>query len=36
LTLDAIVERFGEKAISRAVEAPDKITPSSRRKRGER
>jgi DNA polymerase IV len=35
-TLDAIVERFGEKAISRAVDAPDKITPSSRRKRGER
>lgn len=35
-TLDAIVERFGVKAISRAVEAPVKITPTSRRKRGER
>jgi DNA polymerase-4 len=34
-TLDAIVERFGTKAISRAVEAPVKITPSGRRKRGE-
>jgi DNA polymerase-4 len=35
-TLDAIVERFGANAISRAVEAPNKLTPSSRRKRGER
>jgi len=33
--LDAIVERFGPNAISRAVDAPHKITPSGRRKRGE-
>ena len=35
-TLDAIVERFGENAISRAVAAPGKLTPSGQRKRGER
>src|SRR5690606_27626372 len=34
--LDAITERFGERAISRAVERPEKITPGRRRKRGER
>lgn len=34
-TLDAIVERFGKSAISRAVEAPHKLTPSGHRKRGE-
>jgi len=35
-TLDAIIERFGANAISRAVAAPEKLTPSGRRKRGER
>lgn len=35
-TLDAIIERFGANAISRAVNAPEKLTPSGRRKRGER
>ncbi|MGC4092593.1 MAG: DNA polymerase IV [Polyangiaceae bacterium] len=34
-TLDAITERFGKDAISRAVDAPHKITPSGRRKRGD-
>lgn len=33
--LDAITERFGAGAISRAVDAPIKITPSGRRKRGD-
>ncbi len=33
--LDAIEERFGRGAISRAVDAPDKITPSMQKKRGE-
>jgi DNA polymerase-4 len=32
--LDAIVERFGEGAIRRAVETPDKITHTRQRKRG--
>jgi DNA polymerase-4 len=32
--VDAIVERFGKKAIGRAVAAPDKLTPSGRRKPG--
>jgi DNA polymerase-4 len=34
-TLDAITERFGERAISRAVERPEKISPGRTRKRGE-
>ncbi len=34
-TLDAITQRFGANAISRAVDAPIKVTPSGRRKRGE-
>jgi DNA polymerase-4 len=34
-TLDAITERFGDKAISRAVERPHKITHGRRKKRGE-
>ncbi|HET9930743.1 MAG TPA: DNA polymerase IV [Polyangiaceae bacterium] len=34
-TLDAIAERFGPNAISRAVDAPGKVTPSGRKKRGE-
>src|SRR5262245_47633203 len=33
--LDAINERFGKNAISRAVDAPTKVTPSRARKRGE-
>jgi DNA polymerase-4 len=33
--LDAITERFGKGAISRAVEAPTKITPTRAKKRGE-
>lgn len=33
--LDAIIDRFGPNAISRAVDAPAKVTPSGRRKRGE-
>jgi len=33
--LDAITERFGKHAISRAVDAPKKVTPSRARKRGE-
>jgi DNA polymerase-4 len=33
--LDAIAERFGRNAISRAVDAPTKVTPSRARKRGE-
>ena len=33
--LDAITERFGERAISRAVERPEKISPGRTRKRGE-
>jgi DNA polymerase-4 len=33
--LDAITERFGAGAIARAVDAPQKITHSSRRKQGE-
>ena len=33
--LDAIEERFGRGAISRAVDAPDKITHSLQKKRGE-
>jgi DNA polymerase-4 len=33
--LDAITERFGKDAISRAVDAPKKVTPSRARKRGE-
>jgi DNA polymerase-4 len=32
--LDAITERFGERAISRAVERTEKITPGRTRKRG--
>jgi DNA polymerase-4 len=32
--LDAIVERFGEGSIRRAVEAPDKITHTRQKKRG--
>ena len=32
--LDAITERFGEQAISRAVERPEKLTPGRNRKRG--
>jgi DNA polymerase-4 len=35
-TLDAINERFGDHAISRAVERPQKITHGRSRKRGER
>jgi DNA polymerase-4 len=35
-TLDAITERFGADAISRAVEKPVKLTPGRNRKRGER
>jgi DNA polymerase-4 len=34
-TLDAIRERFGSGMIGRAVSAPDKITPSMRRKSGD-
>jgi DNA polymerase-4 len=33
-TLDAIADRFGARAISRAVDAPSKITASGRAKRG--
>lgn len=33
-TLDAIWRRFGQAAISRAVDSPEKLTPSGRRKRG--
>jgi hypothetical protein len=33
--LDAIIDRFGPQAISRAIDAPIKITPTGRRKRGE-
>jgi DNA polymerase-4 len=33
--LDAIHARFGQDAIRRAVEAPEKVTPSMRKKRGE-
>ncbi len=33
--LDAITERFGKGAIRRAVDAPEKITPSMQKKRGE-
>jgi DNA polymerase-4 len=33
--LDAIAERFGKGAISRAVDAPEKVTPGRARKRGE-
>jgi DNA polymerase IV len=33
--LDAIAQRFGKHAISRAVDAPKKVTPSRARKRGE-
>jgi DNA polymerase-4 len=33
--LDAIHARFGHDAIRRAVDAPDKVTPSMRKKRGE-
>jgi DNA polymerase-4 len=33
--LDAIVQRFGKDAISRAVDAPKKATPSNAKKRGE-
>jgi DNA polymerase IV len=33
--LDAITERFGREAIRRAVDAPEKVTPSMQRKRGE-
>ncbi len=34
-TLDAIRERFGSQVIGRAVSAPDKVTPSMRRKSGD-
>lgn len=34
-TLDAIRERFGEGKIGRAVSAPDKVSPSLRRKSGD-
>ena len=34
-TLDAIRERFGSDVIGRAVSAPDKVTPSLRRKPGD-
>jgi DNA polymerase IV len=34
-TLDAIRERFGAQAIGRAVSAPDKVSPSLRRKSGD-
>jgi DNA polymerase IV len=34
-TLDAIRERFGSQMIGRAVSAPDKVTPSMRRKSGD-
>lgn len=33
--LDAITERFGKGAIHRAVDAPEKITPTMHKKRGE-
>ena len=33
--LDAITERFGKGAISRAVDAPEKVTPGRTKKRGE-
>ena len=33
--LDAIAERFGDDAIRRAVDTPEKVTPSMRKKRGE-
>jgi DNA polymerase-4 len=32
--LDAITQRFGSGSITRAVKAPEKLTPTSRRKRG--
>jgi DNA polymerase IV len=35
-TLDAITERFGDRAITRAVDRPHKITHSRTKKRGER
>jgi hypothetical protein len=35
-TLDAITERFGDSAITRAVERPHKITHGRTKKRGER
>jgi DNA polymerase-4 len=34
-TLDAIRERFGSQVIGRAVSAPEKVTPSMRRKSGD-
>jgi hypothetical protein len=34
-TLDAIRERFGSKVIGRAVSAPEKVSPSLRRKSGD-
>jgi hypothetical protein len=34
-TLDAIHARFGKAAITRAVDAPLKLTPTNRKKRGE-
>ena len=34
-TLDAIRERFGAQVIGRAVSAPEKVTPSMRRKSGD-
>jgi len=34
-TLDAIRERFGSRVIGRAVSAPDKVSPSLRRKSGD-
>jgi DNA polymerase IV len=34
-TLDAIKERFGNQVIGRAVSAPDKVSPSLRRKSGD-
>jgi DNA polymerase-4 len=33
--LDAIAERFGKGAVTRAVDAPEKVTPGRARKRGE-
>ena len=33
--MDAITARFGSGAISRAVDTPEKVTPSMRKKRGE-
>jgi hypothetical protein len=35
-TLDAITERFGDRAITRAVDRPHKITHGRSKKRGER